>query len=671
MDKLKYIKIENEDGTLSDAIPIGAEAANIETAGGGSNLEVDLASINANLNAKETRINNLESKTNALSNGSPLPADGVEQMTDHNKIYVNTQDGYWYYFNNEEWIKGEIYQAVVEDKGGITYEELDSTLNYTFDDLQGNSLKYIVLNKYINTGNGLIVEYTPDYSRNLFTRMIKLPANNYLMEVDIGKYLNEDERLSTSINIDVGLYGETEDTLVAHWLAKIDNNSTLYATNLPQGYFPGSSLINLPIFINPINQNSTKRYFILPYLEESKIVCINQKISAWDLPIKIYKLDDINNIDILKNIFNYHPYVEYSNRDKKLDFFTLSGYVYKNDNNSASNGRMYTNNSTKYRACLYRFSDDDNKLYLYQSSYFYCITFDKKFKVKRTINVSYNATINDTTYKYNIIERQDDEEYIAWNMVLDADHSGSDENKAFLSSELINMNYSIQNIDGHPIEVSIDTGMKANFTNWYAIGDSITEKNYRAKTNYVDYCASDLNINAINLGKSGTGYKNTENTFIKRIDQINSYDVYNDIITVYGTINDQKFVSDSLGSLGDETTDTLYGSYYTFFKTLFDKFGAVRVGCISPIPWKGSSNGATYKAIVKALSETCQKFNVPFLDLSYNTNLRPDDTTFQSLYYLSDDENNNPGIIDTGSVHPNSIGHKLFYGRIKEFLLTL
>lgn len=35
MDKLKYIKIENEDGTLSDAIPIGAEAANIETAGGG------------------------------------------------------------------------------------------------------------------------------------------------------------------------------------------------------------------------------------------------------------------------------------------------------------------------------------------------------------------------------------------------------------------------------------------------------------------------------------------------------------------------------------------------------------------------------------------------------------------------------------------------------------
>ena len=34
MDKLKYIQIENEDGSLSENIPIGAEAINIETAGG-------------------------------------------------------------------------------------------------------------------------------------------------------------------------------------------------------------------------------------------------------------------------------------------------------------------------------------------------------------------------------------------------------------------------------------------------------------------------------------------------------------------------------------------------------------------------------------------------------------------------------------------------------------
>lgn len=41
MDKLKYIKIEHEDGTFSDYIPIGADAINIDTKNG-SNLETEL-----------------------------------------------------------------------------------------------------------------------------------------------------------------------------------------------------------------------------------------------------------------------------------------------------------------------------------------------------------------------------------------------------------------------------------------------------------------------------------------------------------------------------------------------------------------------------------------------------------------------------------------------------
>ena len=88
MDKLKYIQIENEDGSLSENIPIGAEAINIETAGGGSNLEADLASINANLTQKTTQINNLENKTDALSM-APIPVNSVSDMIDTNKIYLN------------------------------------------------------------------------------------------------------------------------------------------------------------------------------------------------------------------------------------------------------------------------------------------------------------------------------------------------------------------------------------------------------------------------------------------------------------------------------------------------------------------------------------------------------------------------------------------------------
>lgn len=34
MEKLKYIKIENEDGSLGNAIPIGVDAENVDIGGG-------------------------------------------------------------------------------------------------------------------------------------------------------------------------------------------------------------------------------------------------------------------------------------------------------------------------------------------------------------------------------------------------------------------------------------------------------------------------------------------------------------------------------------------------------------------------------------------------------------------------------------------------------------
>ena len=50
------------------------------------------------------------------------------------------------------------------------------------------------------------------------------------------------------------------------------------------------------------------------------------------------------------------------------------------------------------------------------------------------------------------------------------------------------------------------TELKKNIT-WAVFGDSITEYNFRAKYHYFDYVAKDLSLNIINLGVSGTGYK--------------------------------------------------------------------------------------------------------------------------------------------------------------------
>lgn len=43
--------------------------------------------------------------------GSPLAAASVSAMTDTTRVYVNTTDGYWYYYNGSNWVQGGVYQA--------------------------------------------------------------------------------------------------------------------------------------------------------------------------------------------------------------------------------------------------------------------------------------------------------------------------------------------------------------------------------------------------------------------------------------------------------------------------------------------------------------------------------------------------------------------------------
>ena len=155
MEKLKYIKIEDEEGNLSDNVPIGANAENIDMANG-NNLETELANINQDLDNKNISINNLQNKDielnekinnntnslqnkinsldeknnsnnnnlqnqiNSLASGSPYTANSIDEMTDTTRIYVNTTDGHWYYYSQDSWNDGGVYQATEIADGTIT-----------------------------------------------------------------------------------------------------------------------------------------------------------------------------------------------------------------------------------------------------------------------------------------------------------------------------------------------------------------------------------------------------------------------------------------------------------------------------------------------------------------------------------------------------------------------
>lgn len=222
-------------------------------------------------------------------------------------------------------------------------------------------------------------------------------------------------------------------------------------------------------------------------------------------------------------------------------------------------------------------------------------------------------------------------------------------------------------------ESSSSSDDEITFSKWYALGDSLTEVNFRASTNYVGYITEELGITTSNLGISGAGYKKASgggNTITSEIASILNYNYNTDIITVMGSINDFEYIANDLGELGDTTTDTLYGAMYVFFNTLQTAFMGTRLGIITP-PVTGNTynlNKENFAKYNKALKDTAELFGVPVLDLTYSCNLKPWESNFRNTFYSADGEG---GTGQVDSVHPNSKGHWLIHSKIKEFLKTL
>ena len=237
------------------------------------------------------------------------------------------------------------------------------------------------------------------------------------------------------------------------------------------------------------------------------------------------------------------------------------------------------------------------------------------------------------------------------------------------------MKYSNSSYDPS-IQIIVDNPFTKNtevtFSRWYALGDSLTEVNSKASTNYVGYITQELGIESVNLGHSGCGYMTTDdsNNFRTEVQEITGYNYMTDVITVMGSMNDFNHLGADLGELGDTGTDTLYGCMYNFFNDLQTRYVGTRLGVITvPTTYEDydqfTTRATTYNTALKA---TAKLFNVPVLDLSFDGNLKPYVTAFRNEFYAADGTGGG-GAVD--AVHPNSKGHWLIHSKIKEFIKTL
>ena len=293
-------------------------------------------------------LNDFSNRLESVASGSPLIANSTSEMTDTSRVYVNTSDGKWYYYNGTAWTIGGTYQSTEIANNSIDFRKLDTELNGLF--YKGISFKDIgdeVSGHFLTvSNNALVVNNNANWSYNT---------------IDISSYIGKILYYSTvTFGTNYGLI--------------ITDNSNNVLWHSDKGV--GSDYTN------------SNGYITIP--ENSKYLYLQQNISIRNFNVS----DDINRIffhevgivDKLKQIINYN------NKTLMTPINSIEDYYISTASQSVGNRptlSYYSSNySTKiykiYKGLKYQISG-----YNFQTTSSYVIT-DNNYIASAVSGITYN-----------------------------------------------------------------------------------------------------------------------------------------------------------------------------------------------------------------------------------------------------------------------------------------
>ena len=87
-----------------------------------------IAEQNAQIAGQNAQIDSINLKVNSAVSGSPLAATSTAGMTDTTRVYVNTSNGHWYWYDGDSWEDGGTYQSTEFGENSIDSLNLDNVL---------------------------------------------------------------------------------------------------------------------------------------------------------------------------------------------------------------------------------------------------------------------------------------------------------------------------------------------------------------------------------------------------------------------------------------------------------------------------------------------------------------------------------------------------------------
>lgn len=613
--------------------------------------------VNPYIELQNKRISQIENKISIIGSGSPAGVyANVETLTsedpDHNKIYIVSDNGHWYYYN-DGWKDGGVYQST-----GI----LDNSIDYT------------KLNKNL-------------FKKNLFVTSQGKDSSNCL---------------GLSVLCDVSNL-EVKDTYLVNAYCDLDIKfnynyqcnfrSRFIGNNIAQG----TIVDNTPIVSNEFNvTRNTDNYtpVMLTYIyltsnnapsdAELQYYVKNLSISLDSTPLKIL---DIKMFNTQGTIID----TKMSNNNNFKDVLHENINVY-NDNE--------INNAIKYENTLYNSSglwQSDNRF----DTLIIPILPNTKYYFRQT---SQNY-LRETTGALGVVTNTNNISLIDMGNISTTnggkilDINGVYLIKSFRKSEFINNDYETglivkeyKNYSTHHINNIKNTNIVPYFEKSIlnnktilVIGDSISDNALTQYSNIYYYDLLKLNdgCNLLIDGKGGTGYTMGSGSYLNFTNRMDNYtqDYKPDYIVYFGGTNDWFNAENNnipLGTIDDVAGSHTFVGYlkYTLEKTIrlytYSKIlVATPIRRNRGIEYNGKIVNSITEGYRNTLEEYCEmiikvanSYGIATLDLYNQSGLNPRNSYNKTYYFTKPNGSED----DT---HPNFRGQEKLYPCFKEKLKSI